>query len=206
RGVVDLRRTIRLSLGSGGDPINLSYKKQKRQRAKLVVLLDVSDSMNPYSAFLLKFTYVLKRYFREVVSFIFSTSLIEISEILKAQRWSDALRVLSQMTTGWSGGTRIGGSLKEFNRHYSGKLLSPETVLLILSDGWDTEGPETLITELRKIKRRIGKLIWLNPLLGQEGYEPVTRAMNAALPYIDVFASAHNLESLLELERHLIKA
>ena len=110
------------------------------------------------------------------------------------------------MTTGGSGGTRIGGSLEDFNRLYAVKLLSPNTALIILSDGWDTGGAEVLVTELQKIKRRISKLIWLNPLLGLEEYEPVTRGMSAALPYIDVFAPAHNLESLLELERHLMVA
>jgi uncharacterized protein with von Willebrand factor type A (vWA) domain len=206
RGVVDLRRTIRLNLGRGGDPIELSYKRRRRQHPKLVILLDVSDSMNSYSLFLLKFAYVLKRYSREVASFIFSTELIEINDALKSQHLSEALEMLSRMTTGWSGGTRIGASLQDFNRRYAGRLLSRETALIILSDGWDTEGPEALAAELHKIKHRVSKLIWLNPLLGLEEYEPVTRAMSAALPYIDVFAPAHNLESLLELERHLIAA
>jgi uncharacterized protein len=206
RGIVDLRKTIRMNLGRGGEPIELSFKKQKRHRAKLVILLDVSDSMNPYSLFLLKFAYVLKRHFREVCSFIFSTNLVPISEVLRAQHLAGALRILSQMTTGWSGGTRIGGSLEDFNRLYAAKLLSPNAAFIILSDGWDTGGPEVLVTELQKIKRRIGKLIWLNPLLGLEEYEPVTRGMSAALPYIDVFAPAHNLESLLQLERHLMVA
>jgi uncharacterized protein len=206
RGIVDLRKTIRMNLGRGGDPIELSFKKQQQHRAKLVILLDVSDSMNPYSLFLLKFAYVLKRHFREVSSFIFSTNLVAISEVLRAQHLAGALRMLSQMTTGWSGGTRIGGSLEDFNRLYAGKLLSPNTAFIILSDGWDTGRPEVLVTELQKIKRRIGKLIWLNPLLGLEEYEPVTRGMSAALPYIDVFAPAHNLESLLQLERHLMVA
>jgi uncharacterized protein with von Willebrand factor type A (vWA) domain len=206
RGIVDLRKTIRMNLGRGGDPIELSFKKQKRHRAKLVILLDVSDSMNPYSLFLFKFVYVLRRHFREVTSFIFSTNLVAVSEVLRAQHLTGALKILSRMTTGWSGGTRIGGSLEDFNRLYAGKLLSPNTALIILSDGWDTGGVEVLVTELQKIKRRISKLIWLNPLLGLEEYEPVTRGMSAALPYIDVFAPAHNLESLLELERHLMVA
>jgi uncharacterized protein len=206
RGIVDLRKTIRMNLGRGGDPIELSFKKQKRRRAKLVILLDVSDSMNPYSLFLFKFVYVLRRHFREVTSFIFSTNLVAVSEVLRAQHLGGALKILSGMTTGWSGGTRIGGSLEDFNRLYAGRLLSPNTAFIILSDGWDTGGPEVLVTELQKIKRRISKLIWLNPLLGLEEYEPVTRGMSAALPYIDVFAPAHNLESLLELERHLMVA
>jgi uncharacterized protein len=118
---------------------------------------------------------------------------------------SEALKMLSTMTTGWSGGTRIGGSLQEFNRRHASALLSRHTVFIILSDGWDTGEPEDLVAELRKIRRNVGKLIWLNPLLGLEDYQPATRGIRAALPYIDVFAPAHNLESLLALEGHLMR-
>ncbi len=159
--------------------------------------------MNLYSLFLLKFAYALGRRSKEVLSFIFSTNLVAVSNVLRAQRLSGALETLSLATKGWSGGTKIGGSLQEFNRLHAGKLLSRNTVFIILSDGWDTGTPEVLVAELGKIKRRVSKLIWLNPLLGLEDYEPVTRGMSAARPYIDVFAPAHNLESLLELERHL---
>jgi uncharacterized protein len=203
RGRVDLRRTLRLSIAHGGEPIELRYKERKRERPRLVLLLDVSDSMNLYSLFLLKFAYALSRHLREVESFIFSTGLLKISSVMKGRRLSDALEKLSETKTGWSGGTRIGDSIREFNRLYARQLLSRTTVFIILSDGWDTGEPEVLVTELRIIKPRVKKVIWLNPLLGVAGYEPITRAMNAALPYIDVFAPAHNLESLLELERHL---
>jgi uncharacterized protein len=203
RDAVDLRRTIRRSIARGGEPIELSYKGRQRQRTRLVILLDVSDSMNLYSFFLLKFAYLLGRASREVETFIFSTSLVAVSSLLRTRRLSDALEMLSQTITGWSGGTKIGGSLEEFNRLHARRLLSRKTIFMILSDGWDTGAPEVLAAELRKIKRRASRLIWLNPLLGLEEYEPVTRGMSAARPYIDVFAPAHNLESLLELERHL---
>ncbi len=203
REIVDLRRTIRQSIGRGGDLIDLRYKGPKRERAKLVILLDVSDSMNPYSFFLLKFAYVLGKHSKEVKSFIFSTILVEITDLLRTRRMSDALRMLSQMTMGWSGGTRIGGSLQDFNRRHAPALLSRNTVFIILSDGWDTGPPEELAAEMRKIKHRVVKLIWLNPLLGLEDYKPVTRGISAALPFIDVFAPAHNLQSLLALEKHL---
>lgn len=186
---VDLRRTIRRSIGRGGDLIELSYKRRKRERARLVILLDVSDSMNLYSFFLLKFAYGLGKHSKEVVSFIFSTNLVAITKVLKTRRLSGALEKLSLTTTGWSGGTKIGSSLQEFNRLYAGKLLSRNTIFIILSDGWDTGTAEVLVDELRKIKLRVSKLIWLNPLLGLEDYEPVTRGMSAALPYVDVFAS-----------------
>jgi uncharacterized protein with von Willebrand factor type A (vWA) domain len=203
RDFVDLRKTIRRSIVHGGELIELSYKGHKRERARLIILLDVSDSMNLYSLFLLKFAYALGRRSKEVLTFIFSTNLVAVSNVLRAQRLSGALETLSLATTGWSGGTKIGGSLQEFNRLHAGKLLTRNTVFIILSDGWDTGMPEVLVAELSKIKRRVSKLIWLNPLLGLEDYEPITRGMSAARPYIDVFAPAHNLESLLELERHL---
>jgi uncharacterized protein len=203
RGVVDLRRTIRRSICHGGDAMELSYKGRKHQPARLVILLDVSGSMSLYSLFLLKFVYALKKHSRQVEAFVFSTDLVEITRVLKARRLSDAFSALSETTAGWSGGTRIGESLQRFNRIRSGKSLSSSTYLVILSDGWDTGEPEVLTTELKRIKRRVGKLIWLNPLLGLEHYEPITRGMSAARPYIDVFAPAHNLQSLLGLERHL---
>jgi uncharacterized protein with von Willebrand factor type A (vWA) domain len=113
------------------------------------------------------------------------------------------LRKLSQRAAGWSGGTRIGESLRQFNQNYGGKLLSRDTIFIILSDGWDTGEPELLASQLRTTKRRVRKVLWLNPLLGLKDYQPVTQGMSAALPYVDVFAPAHNLESLLALERHL---
>jgi uncharacterized protein len=203
RGTVDLRRTIRRSICHGGELIDLLYKDPKRERAKLIILLDVSDSMNPYSFFLLKFVYVLGKHSKEVKSFIFSTILVEVTGLLRARRMSDALRTVSEMTTGWSGGTKIGRSLRDFNRDYAAGLLSRNTVFIILSDGWDTGSPEELAAEMKKIKHRVAKLIWLNPLLGLEDYRPVTRGISAALPFIDLFAPANNLQSLLALEENL---
>jgi uncharacterized protein with von Willebrand factor type A (vWA) domain len=200
---IDLRRTIRRSICRGGELIDLRYKGPKKERAKLVILLDVSDSMNAYSFFLLKFAYALGRHSKDVRSFVFSTGLVEVSEMLRTRRISDALETVSKMTTGWSGGTRIGGSLREFNQWYAPGLLSRHTIFIILSDGWDTGAPEDLAAELKKIRSRVSKLIWLNPLLGLEDYQPATRGIQSALPYIDVFAAAHNLQSLLALEGHL---
>jgi uncharacterized protein with von Willebrand factor type A (vWA) domain len=203
RGSVDLRRTLRVSIARGGDPIELRYRARQREQPRLVLLLDVSDSMNLYSLFLFRFAYALSRHVREVESFIFSTELLKISGLMQGRQLSDTFEKLSETKTSWSGGTRIGDSIREFNRLYARRLLSRSTVFVILSDGWDTGEPEVLVRELRAIKVRVKKVIWLNPLLGVAGYEPITRAMNAALPYIDIFAPAHNLESLLELEKHV---
>jgi len=203
RGQVDLRRTIRLNVSRGGEPIDLGHRARRLQPPRLVILLDVSGSMNLYSLFLLKFAYALASCSHRVDAFIFTTCLVEITSLLRRRHIGAALEALAGTATGWSGGTRIGDSLVEFNRTYGKRLLSRRTHLIILSDGWDTGEPELLSHELRAIRRRVRRLIWLNPLLGLEHYEPVTRGMSAALPYIDVFAPAHNLDSLLDLEGQL---
>lgn len=202
-GAVDLRGTIRRAIPRGGELIELKHRVRKRKPGELVILLDVSGSMNPYSLFLLRFAYALQKHSQRVRTFLFSTQLVDVTESLKARTLAEALTTVSRQNAGWSGGTKIGESLQEFHRAYGERLLSRNAVLLILSDGWDTGKPEILAGELELAARRVGKLIWLNPLLGLEGYEPVTRAMNVALPFIDVFAPAHNLESLLALEHHL---
>lgn len=200
---VDLRRTIRRSVSRGGEPINLRYRERKPRPQRLVTLLDISGSMSPYSLFLVKFLYALQKRFRHVDTFLFSTSLVDITNIFRAQRLQDALFALSQQPAGWSGGTDIGRSLREFNQFHRRKLRSSDTLFVILSDGWDTGDPSVLSAELGAVKRRVQRLIWLNPLLGLKDYQPITGGMSAALPHIDVFAPAHNLESLLALEKHL---
>jgi uncharacterized protein with von Willebrand factor type A (vWA) domain len=203
RGRIDLRRTLSAGAARGGEIMKLRYKNRKKQAARLVILLDVSDSMNPYSMFLFRFAYVLGKHFDQPTCFVFSTRLVNVSDVLKARSLPDALRALSTITTCWSGGTRIANALGEFNRSYGRRMRSSETSVIILSDGWDTDEPGTLVAELKTLKQHAKKLIWLNPLLGLDQYEPVTRSMSVALPYIDVFAPAHNLQSLLELERHV---
>ena len=203
RGPVDLRRTIRHSISRGGEPVYLSRKGKSLRRARLVILLDVSGSMNAYSLFLISFAYALQKHFKRVSTFLFSTQLMEITAALRTRALPEALLALSREPAGWSGGTKIGESLRDFNHLYGRRLLSRETLVVILSDGWDTGEPEVMASELGLIQRRSRQIIWLNPLLGMEGYQPLTRGMKAALPYIDVFAPAHNLNSLLELEHHL---
>lgn len=202
RGVVDLRRTIRCNISRGGNPLKLRYKDRQRRQARIVILLDISGSMSLYSMFLLKFAHALHRHFRRAETFVFSTRLVRIGPMLRSRNLAEAMRALTACPADWSGGTRIGGSLSEFNARHA-RLLSHDTVLIILSDGWDTGNPDVLAAELRGIKSRVRKLIWLNPLLGLPDYQPLTRGMAAALPHVDVFAPAHSLESLLELERHL---
>lgn len=199
---VDLRRSIRRSLTHGGEPIELVYKGKRRRKNKLVIFLDISGSMNFYSLFLVRFAYALNATFRRVDTFLFSTDVVEITDLLRTCNLPEALWRLSQRPAGWSGGTKIGESLRHFNQVH-GKLLSRDTVFIIMSDGWDTGEPEVLAAQMRVARRRAQKILWLNPLLGLKDYQPITRGMAAALRYVDVFAPAHNLESLLALERYL---
>jgi uncharacterized protein with von Willebrand factor type A (vWA) domain len=201
--IVDIRRSIRRNVTRGGDVLTLAYKGRKPQKKRLVILLDVSGSMNLYSLFLVRFAFALQKHFKRVDTFFFSTGIVEVSDVLRTPNLSKALNDLSRRVTEWSGGTRIGTSLREFNRCAGRRILSRNPYFTILSDGWDTGDPEILAAELRKIRSRVAKLLWLNPLLGLKDYQPITRAMSAALPFVDVFAPAHNLESLLALERYL---
>ena len=199
---VDLRRTIRLSLKTGGDIVELARRERKLRRTKLVALCDVSGSMDLYSRFLLQFLYALQRAFARVETFVFSTRLVSISEALRREEYRAALAGLARSETGWSGGTKIGASIAQFAAEWS-RLIDRRTVVIILSDGWDTGEPALLGDAMRQIHRRAGRVLWLNPLLGSPSYKPLTRGMQAALPHVDVFAPAHNVASLAALGRHL---
>jgi uncharacterized protein len=200
---VNLRRSLRQSLKTGGELIELSYRQRKPKRTKLIVICDVSGSMDLYSRFLLQFAYGLQNSFAKVETFVFSTALSQITGYVKNKTYQRALERLSSHVTGWSGGTRIGASLAAFNSEWL-RRIDRRTIVIILSDGWDTGEPEQLASALSQLKQRAGRLIWLNPLLGSSNYEPLTRGMQAALPFIDVFAPAHNLASLSALEPHLV--
>ena len=199
---VDLRRTIRGSLRAGGETVELALRERRVRKARLVVLCDVSGSMDLYSRFLLLFLFAMQNSFARVETFVFSTRLRRITEHLQRQPYA---RVLSRLAAGvheWSGGTRIGASLAELGRDWPA-LVDARTVVIVLSDGWDTGDPEELSRALETLRARAGKLIWLNPLLGNPAYRPLTRGMQAALAHVDVFAPAHNLASLAALARHL---
>jgi uncharacterized protein with von Willebrand factor type A (vWA) domain len=200
RGRVDLRRTLRANL-TRGEIIELRYRQRKRRKVKLVLLCDVSGSMDLYSRFLLQFLFALQHVFSRVETFTFSVHLTRVTDYLRARSYREVLRRLQEVRD-WSGGTRIGESLAEFNRHWA-HLVDRRTIVILLSDGWDTGDPEVLATELLRIKRRAGRVIWLNPLLGNPSYQPLTRGMAAALPLVDHFAAAHNLAALRELADRL---
>ena len=200
-GMIDLRRTVRANL-MRGELIELRRKERKRRKVRLVLLCDISGSMDLYSRFLLLFLYALQNVFGRVETFTFSTRLTRISPYLMGRSYRQVLRRLTDLKD-WSGGTRIGECLADFNHEWGARLLDRHTIVLVISDGWDTGDPELLAGELLKIKRRAGRLFWLNPLLGNPAYQPLTRGMAAALPLLDRFAPAHNLESLRDLATHL---
>lgn len=200
---VDLRRTMRRSLQHGGDAAALVWRRRKTRKAKLVLLCDISGSMDIYSRFLVQFIYALQETLGRVESFLFSTSLTRVTDALAHRDIHHALREASKRVPDWSGGTKIGASLQAFNATYGRRLVDPRTVVVICSDGWDTGDLDVLTSAMRTLSDRAGKVIWLNPLLGSPGYQPVTQGMSAALSFVDVFAPAHNVRSLKELERHL---
>jgi uncharacterized protein with von Willebrand factor type A (vWA) domain len=190
---VDMRRSLRHSLGFGGDMVTLVRKQRRLRRLQLVLLLDVSRSMDIYSQFLLKVIYSLHGLRGKTESFVFGTSLKRVTDCFRSADINTVLANLSRQVPFWSGGTRIGHSFRLFNLKYAHKVLSNRTVLIVLSDGLDTEQAEAVGEELAAMKQRVAKLIWLNPLADTPGYEPLAGSMAAALPYIDLFSSVERL-------------
>lgn len=201
--LVDLRQTMRRSLQYGGDAVALVWQRRKIRKTKIILLCDVSGSMDIYSRFLLQFIYALQGALGRVESFLFSTSLTRVTDALSRRDIRQALVEASRHVPDWSGGTKIGASLRAFNERYALRLVDSRTIVVIASDGWDTGDPDLLAGAMRTLRARAGRVIWLNPLLGSPGYKPVTQGMSAALPFVDVFAPAHNLGSLRDLERHI---
>jgi uncharacterized protein len=203
--VIDLRRTIRRNLSHGGEPLELRRKHRPERPVKLVVLLDVSGSMKLYSRYFLNFVHGLVAQWLQADAFLFHTRLVRISDALRDRDPSRATERLSVIAEGFGGGTRIATSLKTFNDRYAKETLNTRSVVIVMSDGYDTDSPEALAVELRRLKQRARRLVWLNPLLGWKDYAPVARAMAVALDYIDCFATAHSLASLALLEDELAR-
>jgi uncharacterized protein len=199
----DLRKTLRKNLRRGGELLDIVQRKPKRNRIKLVLLCDVSRSMELYSAFLIQFMYAFQQVYRRMETFVFSTTLKRITSLLKQKNFGDAMQLLSNENKGWSGGTRIGESLDVFVNEYGKKLIDSKTIVIILSDGWDTGNIDLVKSTMEFLHAKSKKIIWLNPLAGFEDYKPHVSAMKAALPFIDVFAPVHNVESLKNLGRWL---
>ena len=202
---LDLRRTIHRNVSHGGTPVDLAWRRRKIKPLRLVVLLDASGSMNLYTAFFVRFLHGVVDAFREAEAFIFHTRLAHVSPSLRDRDVTRAVDKLSVMAQGIGGGTRIGESLATFNRWHARRVINSRTAMVIVSDGYDTGKPERLAEEMRRLRRRCRKIAWLNPLIGWRDYTPQARGMQAALPYVDLFAPAHNLESLAALEPYLAR-
>lgn len=202
RGRLDLRRSLRDTVAHDGELLRLARRRRRLERPRVVLLCDVSGSMERYSRFLLRFLLAAGRE-RDVESFVFSTRLTRLTPWLSASRLDEALDSLRARVHDWSGGTRIGDCLDDFVRRHGRSLLGQRTVLVVLSDGLDRGDVDLVERAMRTIHRKVRKVIWLNPLLASPRYEPAARGMRAALPHVDVFAPGHSLESLRELERHL---
>jgi uncharacterized protein with von Willebrand factor type A (vWA) domain len=201
---LDLRRTMRHALQHGGEPARLARKSRRIRKNELVLVCDVSGSMDRYSRFLIEFVYGLQSIIKGVETFVFSTRLTRITPQLQRRTVDDALAELSRTVADWSGGTNIGRCLQTFNDRYAPSVLSPRSVVLLLSDGWDKTEPAVLQREMRRMKQRANAVIWLNPLQGNPAYESYCRALRENLPFLHAFLPARNLQSLAVLSRTLV--
>ena len=202
-GAMDLRRVLRRNLMSGSDLLDLP-RRERREAARPIVLLgDVSGSMERYSRMLLHFVYGMAQSATRVETFLFATQLTRVTRHLAARRGTSAIGHLARDVQDWGGGTRIGEALRAFNTRWARRVMRNGPVVLILSDGWDRGDPAVLDRELARVHRSCRRLIWLNPLLGSARYEPLTRGMQAALRHVDDFLPAHTLASLEQLAARL---
>lgn len=203
---LDMRRTLRQNQRQGGELLKLAWLRHKRKRRPLVLLCDISGSMEAYSRVLLQFVYGITNGLEQTEAFVFGTRLTRITRSLRARDPDQALRQVAMLVKDWAGGTRIGETLKEFNQRWGRRVLGRGAMVLIISDGWDCGDIELLERQLGRLRRSCKRLMWLNPLLGGAGYEPLTRGIVAALPHMDDFLPVHNLESLEQLGRLLASA
>jgi uncharacterized protein with von Willebrand factor type A (vWA) domain len=197
--VLDMRRLLRRSLRSGGDPVDQPWRARKVVPRKLVVLCDVSGSMDRYSRALLLFLHALVGAGRGVEAFVFGTRLTRLTPDLATRDPEAAIARATTAAVDWGSGTRIGSSLAEFNAVYGRRALSRGSVVLIVSDGWERDDPELLGREMAKLGRAAYAVVWVNPLKGDPRYQPLAGGMRAALPFVDRFLPGHNLRSLEEL-------
>ncbi len=202
-GAITLRPILRANLARGGELIELPRRVRRDKPRPIVVLADVSGSMERYARMLIAFVYGMSRGWHEVESFVFSTGLTRITREVARGGTGRALAAVAKRVRDWGGGTRIGDALRAFNVHYARRAMRHGPVVLIISDGWDRGDPAHLARELARVGRSSRRIVWLNPLLGSESYEPLTRGMRAALPLIDDFLPAHNIVSLEQLADHL---
>ena len=198
KGSPDLRAAFRVNMSRGGDMLLLPRKRRVPRTPRLLVMLDVSGSMERHAQLLLQLIFAVSQHTKRVETFAFSTSATRVTRELSAPSFSEALGRIGRVVGHWSGGTRIGAALAHVNTRHE-HILSRYTTVFLLSDGWDTGEPERLAAEVRRMRRRVHRVVWLNPLLGSADYEPLTRSLQAALPHIDHHASARDIDSLKRL-------
>lgn len=202
-GDFDARRTLHASLRRGGEVVELRRRKRKTKRRDLVLLCDISGSMDRYSRLLLHFVHTVRHAVGSVEAFVFGTRITRVTRQLRHRDTQAALNEIAGSVVDWAGGTRIGDSLFHFNRSWARRVLGRGAIVIIISDGWDRGDVRLLAKEMRRLQRGAFRLIWLNPLLGSAGYRPQTIGMRAALPYVDDFLPANNLKSLVQLAQLL---
>lgn len=195
----DMRRIVRRNLKYGAEMIELTWREIKRKPRPLVIICDISGSMSLYSRLLLHFIHTISNGLMNVEAFVFGTRLTRITRQLKRRDVDDAVRDVSKTVQDWSGGTRIGDAIHYFNHKWARRVLGRGAVVLVISDGWDRGEAGVLQTEMDRLQHSCHRLIWLNPLLGSPDYRPLTIGMKTALPFIDNFLPAHNLDSLISL-------
>ncbi|MDB6087621.1 MAG: hypothetical protein JWN85_405 [Gammaproteobacteria bacterium] len=202
-GHIDLRGSCRDSVKFDGEIIRWRYKRKMATRSRLVIVSDVSGSMEVYSSFLLNFLYLLNsaRFFR-MATFVFSTRLENLSRQFRSRSFPEMLKNVALHFSGWSGGTKIGRAIQTLNETY-GPVVTPKTTVVIMSDGWDTGDLELLDREMSKLRSRARSIVWINPLKGAPAYEPLAAGMATTLPYCDEFIAGHSINSLAELAKML---
>lgn len=201
--LLDLRRTLREGLRFGGELVELERRARREKPRPLVLICDVSGSMEQYTRMLLHFMHAVFSRRRRVEAFLFATRLTRVTRQLAHRGVDRAVSEVAQAVPDWAGGTRIGDAFKTFNYRWSRRVLGSAAVVLVISDGWDRGDPEILSAEVARLQRSCHQLIWLNPLLGNVDYQPLTQGMQAALPHVDDFLPVHNLASLEQLAQHL---
>ena len=200
---LDLRATLRRSLKTGGEFLELSHRRPKDKIRPLVLICDISGSMERYTKMLLHFIHAISGDLDRVEAFLFATRLTRVTRYMNYRGIDQSVTEVSRAVPDWAGGTRIGQALKTFNFQWLRRVKSGGAVVLVISDGWDRGEPELLAQETSRLQRSCHRLIWLNPLLGSATYQPLTRGIQAALPYIDDFLPVNNLNSLDALAQHL---